>query len=157
MWNVGLRVPITYVSLPGSWGRLGGSTVTFNACGPPACALAGSAATSSSTSRHPRPPTSPTWHRIRPPSIAQAVACETSNERPHGTPPPHPPVRAPRGRRSAARAVRGLGDAGAVRGDPAGARERAHERRPVRRLAHGRDRDERPTGGGVPAADPVER
>ena len=56
-----------------------------------------------------------------------------------------------------ARAVRGLGDAGAVRGHPPGARGRAHRRRRVRRLAHGRDRDERPAGRGLPAAHPVQR
>ena len=69
----------------------------------------------------------------------------------------HAPLRAPRAGRRSTGAVRRLGDAGAVRGHPAGAPGGAHGRRDVRRLAHGRDRDPRAAGGGPAPAAALER
>ena len=72
-------------------------------------------------------------------------------------PAPHAPVRPPRERRREARSVRRLGDAGAVRGHPRRARGRAHRRGHVRRLAHGRDRDQRARRRALPAAAALQR
>ena len=72
-------------------------------------------------------------------------------------PSPHASVRSTRAGGCEARPVRGLGDAGPVRGHPPGARGGPHERRHVRRLAYGRDRDERAAGRGAPPAPALER
>ncbi|CAA9509417.1 MAG: Aminomethyltransferase (glycine cleavage system T protein), partial [uncultured Solirubrobacteraceae bacterium] len=61
-----------------------------------------------------------------------------------------------RGRREARPLCR-VGDAGPVRQHPRGAPGRALRRRRVRRVPHGRDRDDRAGGRGVPAADPLQR
>ena len=55
----------------------------------------------------------------------------------------HAPVRLPRCRRRQARRVRRLGDARAIRRRAPGAHGRARGLRDLRRLAHGRDRNER--------------
>ena len=69
----------------------------------------------------------------------------------------HPALRPPRGGGRAARALRGLGDAGPVRRHPGGARRGAHRRRRVRRLAHGRGGDDRARRGEIPPARAVQR
>ena len=82
--------------------------------------------------------------------LAQTTAPRTLRADPAARPP----------RRHAAgqaRALRRLGDAGPVRGHPRGARRRRAPARALRRLPHGRDRDERAGRGGVPAAAPLQR
>ena len=69
----------------------------------------------------------------------------------------HAPVRPPRRRGGQARALRGVGDARAVRRDPRGARRRARRLRRLRRLAHGRDRDQRAAGPEAAAAPALQR
>ena len=54
-------------------------------------------------------------------------------------------------------AVRRLGDAGRVRRDPRRAPPRAERLRRLRRLAHGRDRDRGPAGGGPAPAAALQR
>ena len=92
---------------------------------------------------------------IRPADAASSSLSALSARRRHAA--PHPALRPPPGGRGAARALRRLGDAGAVRGHPPGARGGAHRRGRVRRLAHGRGRDHRARGRGVPPARPLQR
>ena len=85
-------------------------------------------------------------------SLRRALAAD------HRDPPPHAPVRAPRARRGQARAVRRLGDAGAVRGHPPGARGRAHRGAGMFDVSHmGEIETSGPAGRGVPAAHPLQR
>ena len=71
--------------------------------------------------------------------------------------PAHAALRPSRRPRRADGAVRRVGDAGAVRGRDPGAPGRAHGRRRLRRLAHGRDRGRRAARTRVAAVAPVER
>ena len=71
--------------------------------------------------------------------------------------PPDAALRPARRARRADGAVRRLGDAGAVRGRDPGAPGRAHRRRRLRRLAHGRARGRGPDGARAAAGAALER